>query len=142
MGGKPIVPAKIKDEHTALGYQDTPGMPGRDINNLKITSENGVEYLWINNQRFVDSASALDFSDLGERVAVGGETVWARVGAGDVGRIVYITAPHNGSWFVYDDKSVCIATSLEKHPRASVILPENGMLAFAGEPGAVFTLNY
>jgi len=48
----------------------------------------------------------------------------------------------NSSWFVYDDKSVCIATSLEKHPRASVILPENGMLAFAGDPGAVFTLNY
>jgi hypothetical protein len=35
----------------------------------------------------------------------------------------------------------CIATSLEMDLRDWVVLPENGRLAFAGDPGAVFTLN-
>jgi hypothetical protein len=34
----------------------------------------------------------------------------------------------------------CIAASLEKTLRETIILPENGRLAFAGEAGAVFTL--
>jgi hypothetical protein len=32
----------------------------------------------------------------------------------------------------------CIATSLEMHPRSTIILPDNGRLALAGDPGAEF----
>ena len=36
----------------------------------------------------------------------------------------------------------CIASSLEKNARVTVILPENGRIAFAGEAGAEFALSY
>jgi len=145
-GGKRMAPARITDENTALGYQSTPTMAGRDINNLYIDTIEGVEYLNVNNYRFVDASSAVKFSSLGDRVTVGSETVWADVDGlssadrDGYGRIVGITAPPDGAWFVYDDKMACVATSLEKNPRSTIILPENGRLAFAGEPGAEFVL--
>ena len=64
--------------------------------------------------------------------------VWADIDTDLGGQIIYIETPKNGAWFVYDDKMNNIATSLEKVIRDKIILPENGRMAFAGEPGAVF----
>lgn len=56
-----IKSAKIVDKDTALGFQDTPTMSGRDTNNLYITNENGVQYLNINNFRYIDATAAKKF---------------------------------------------------------------------------------
>ena len=117
-------------------------MAGRDINDLYISKKNGVEYLRVNNRRFIDAATAKKFSGLGEVVTISAETIWVDIDEGMNGQIVGIAAPQNGSWFVYDDKMNCIASSLEKNTRTTVILPENGRLAFAGEAGAEFALSY
>jgi len=132
--------AKIVDENTALGFQDAPGLIGRDTNNLYITNKNGVEYLSINYHRYVDSSAAKKFSEIGETVVIDSETVWFDIDERSGGQIIFIETPKNGSWFVYDDKMNCIATSLEKNLRSTIILPNNGRLAFAGEAGAEFIL--
>ena len=130
--------AAVVDENTALGFQNTPTMTGRDIVDLSIEETNGVEYLRLNNNRYVDAAAAVPFSGLGETVVIGDEPVWVDVDSGLGGRIVSVTKPENGSWFVYGDKMNCIATSLEKDLRGTIILPEGGRLLLAGEPGAGF----
>jgi CubicO group peptidase (beta-lactamase class C family) len=140
--GKTFPATRILDENTSRGYQNTPTNAGRDIVNLSVTKQNGAEYLNINNYRYIDAAEAVAFSKLGEVVTIGSEAepVWVDVDSGLGGNSVSIQTPANGSWFVYDDRMNCIAASLEKNLRETIILPENGRLAFAGEAGAVFTL--
>ena len=136
-----FISAKITDENTAVGYQSTPTMTGRDINNLRVSVQNGIEYLFLNNNRLIDSSAAKKISAIGERVVIETETIWIDVDGDMAGKIISITAPEkNCSWFIYDDKMNCIATSLEKNPRKTIILPENGRLAFAGEAGTEFIL--
>jgi len=132
--------ARITDANKAEGFVAIPTMFGRDCVDLAISTINGVEYLDINNgdSIFMDASNARRFSELGDAVTVGSETVWADVDAGFGGRVIYIDTPRNGAWFIYNDKMDCIATSLEKNPRSMIILPDNGRIAFAGEPGAVF----
>jgi hypothetical protein len=132
--------ARIVDEFSALGFQSTPTMSGRDINNIRITVQNGVEYLEVNNDRYISASAAGKFSEAGGRVVIGAETVWFNIDSDSSGQRVSITTPENGSWFVYDDKMNCIATSLELNPRNTITLPQNGRIAFAGEAGAEFVL--
>jgi hypothetical protein len=139
-GGFPVKAAKIVDEDAAIGFQDTPTMMGRDTNNLRAAQIGGVSYLHINEYRFVDAAATRQFSEIGDTVTVGAETAWFDVDEAMAGKTVAIDAPANGAWFVYDDKMRCIATSLAIHPQHMVILPNNGRLAFAGEPGAAFEI--
>lgn len=142
-GGSLIKTAKIVDDANATGFQDIPTMPGRDTNNIYFTERGGIEYLGVNNTRFIDATAAKKFSELGETVTIGiiGEPIWVDIDSASGGRNVMIAVPKNGSWFAYDDKMNCIATSLEKNPREIIILPENGRLVFAGEAGAEFALN-
>ena len=139
-GGVIFLVGRITDEYNAKGYQNIPTMPGRDIVDISIEEVNGTEYLNLNNNRFVDAAAALLFSALGDKFSIGNEPVWVNVDSGQGGKTVSIVTPKNGSWFVFDDKMNCIATSLERTLRNTIILPENGRLVFAGEPGAEFTV--
>jgi CubicO group peptidase (beta-lactamase class C family) len=139
-GGKMFPAAKIADQNNAFGYQSTPTMTGRDIVNITITKQNGVEYLSINDFRYIDAVSAKVLSAFNNTVIIENETVWVDIDAEHAGNALHITAPDNASWFVYDDKMNCIATSLEKNVRNTIILPKDGIIAFAGEPGAAFML--
>ncbi|MCL1965054.1 MAG: beta-lactamase family protein [Firmicutes bacterium] len=136
-GGADFASAKIVDAATALGFQSTPTMMGRDTNNLTVTKQKEFEYLAINNFRYIDAAAALKFFEMGETVVLGAETVWVDIDDAG-GRCVQIVTPQNGAWFAYDDKMNCVATSLEKYPRDTIVLPDHGRLAFAGEAGATF----
>jgi hypothetical protein len=132
--------AKIIDGYSALGFQSTPTMSGRDINNIRITFQNGVEYLEVNNSRYISASAAKKISEAGGRALIGSETVWFNIDSDSGGQRVIITTPENGSWFVYDDKMNCIATSLELNPRSTITLPQNGRIAFAGEAGTEFVI--
>jgi hypothetical protein len=139
--GKMFKDAKIVDEYTAAAFQSTPTMAGRDTNNIKIEYIDGIETLYINNYMYIDASSIADFYDIGGNVKITSGALWFDADENSSGRALMINAPANGSWFVYDDKMNCVASSLEKYPRPHIILPENGRIAFAGEAGAEFTIN-
>jgi len=139
-GGCSFPLTKIADGSNAYGYQNIPTMMGRDIVNLFVTTEKGVEYLYVNNHRFIDAATAIPIEALDETFVISSETVWVSIDTGRGVKVASIQTPENGSWFLYDDKMNCLATSLERNVRATVLLPEKGRLAFAGEPGAEFTV--
>ena len=136
--------ARIIDEFTALGFQNIPTMAGRDINNISIVRQNGAEYLAVNENKYINADAAVEFSELRGKVVIGNETVWVNIGNSGGDKIKIVTPrmnqKHTGSWFVYDDKMNCIATSLEKNPRDTITLPGNGRIAFAGVAGAEFIL--
>ena len=132
--------AKITDGTTASGFQSTPTMTGRDTNDLSITRRNGVEYLGINHFQYINAAAAHALANMGSAVVIGSETVWVDIGSDMGGRVLHITTPPNGAWFAYDAKMNCVATSLEDKLRYTIILPQDGRLAFAGDAGAAFAL--
>ena len=138
--GAPFNMARIVDETTAQGFQTLPTMAGRDTNNLYISSQNGVEYMSIKTTRYIDSATIRKLSEIDGTITIGSETIWIDIDGEVGGRIVNIATPATGAWFVYDSKMNCMATSLEMEPRSTINLPENGRLAFAGEPGTEFVI--
>jgi len=131
---------RIESESAAAGFQKIPTMNGRDIKNLRVQTEDGCEYLCINNYRYADASKAKPFSSLGQTLVIESETIWADIDDSMAGRTIGIITPPNGAWFVYNDKMNCVASSLEENVRETVILPENGRVAFAGAAGAQFGL--
>ncbi|MCL2818686.1 MAG: serine hydrolase, partial [Actinomycetia bacterium] len=138
--GKLIKSAKIVDASYASAFQSIPTMLGRDTNDLRITEQQGVEYLAVNEFKYIDASSLRRLSEFNDQLTLGLETLWVDIDEGLGGSELGIVAPQNGSWFVFDDRMNCIATSLEKNPRHSIVLPDRGRIAFAGEEGATFLL--
>jgi CubicO group peptidase (beta-lactamase class C family) len=138
--GGSIKDAKIIDENTAVGFQSTPTMAGRDTNSLNFNTQNGVEVLAINNYRYIDAASIEGTSTIGESVKINSGAVWFDVDGETNGKSWRVKSTGNGSWFTYDDKMNCVATSLEKNPRDVIILPQNGRIVFVGEAGTQFEI--
>ena len=140
--GRGFPTVKIIDADNANSHLATPTMPGRDGKDLAFTTEDGAQYLNYNygNYIYMDAQAAEKFSEVSDKIIISDKTIWIDVDAESAGRIITVETPQNGSWFVYDNRMNCIATSLEKAATDKIILPDGGRLAFAGEPGAMFNL--
>ncbi len=138
--GANVKSARIMDANTAAPYQSTPTMTGRDTNLLRVEKEGGVETLYINHYAYIDASTIEKTSQIGDEVKIASGAVWYDVDESTAGQSWQIKVPENGSWFAYDDKMNCIATSLEKDPRDGITLPINGRIVFVGEAGAAFSI--
>lgn len=138
--GKSIKTAKIINENLAVGYQSTPTMTGRDTNNLTFEIQDGMEILNINNYKYVDATSISEASAINGIVQITSGAVWFQIDEESSGQNWHIQMPENGSWFTYDSKMNCVASSLEKNSRDVVTLPDNGRIVFVGEPGVTFVV--
>jgi len=142
-GGVSFPNVRMIDENSALAFNTTPIMHGRDAVDIRVGQRHGQEYISVNNGEmiFINAAFARYLSQIGNSVIISHQTIWVDIDAYLAGEMMQITTPQNGAWFVYDYHMNVIATSLEMYPRSTIILPEGGRLAFAGEPGAEFVLS-
>ncbi|MCL2841076.1 MAG: beta-lactamase family protein [Defluviitaleaceae bacterium] len=133
---------QIIDENHATAFISIPLMNGRDAVDLSVTNINGVEFMDMHSgdRVFMCATGAVQFSTLGNSVNIVNNTIWADIDPQHAGQTINIFTPQNGAWFIYDNRMNPIATSLEQNPRESIILPEGGRIAFAGEAGAMFTI--
>ena len=140
--GRGFPTVKIIDADNANSFLITPTMPGRDGKDLAFITEGGVQYLDFNygNYLYIDANAVEKFSEASDKIIIDDRTIWFDVDADSAGQIIHVDLPQNGSWFVYDNRMNCIATSLEKAANDRIILPDGGRVAFAGEPGAIFNL--
>lgn len=125
--------AKIVSDSTALGYQSTPTMYGRDTNDLVFTTQDGVDLLQLNGYRYINEEAIQSTSQIKDTVQTIKGTRWYKVDDTMSGEVLSISHNENASYFVYDDKLNCIASSLELKERLLITLPENGYIAFVGE---------
>lgn len=74
---------RLVDETHAKGYLQIPGINGRDTKDLTIASENGIEYLYLDSQKFIGAESVPAVYD-GENaictILPGGDARWYTVG--------------------------------------------------------------
>lgn len=136
----------IKNERKAQFFQQIPGHSGRDLYDLTVMEKNGTEYLDSQNYKYMDASRIKQVSELGDRVTVKkrDEAVWYQVGeqTGDL-PIIRITAPQNGHFYVYRTTKnglKFVSGSITGDSGREITLAENGMLMFAGEEGAEFTI--
>lgn len=137
--------ARIENETEARFFEQLPGQVGRDLNDYRITRENGVQYLETGSYRLIseDGIKMLPATDSIVKIGEDGEAVWFSSGQELAGSPVSIAAPLNGAYYIYDHGAKtmkCVRNSYLVSPGQQFLLPKDGRIVFAGDPGAEFTI--
>lgn len=136
--------ARIVDAQTALYVPQLPGAGGRDGQDLRVFSENGVTYLTSNNSLYMDAAAAPSlFTGAGwsySTIQENGYARWYHVGSA-AGKTMSVHTTGTGGFWVYDAQGQVVASSV-LWDDTSVTLPSGGLVVFAGDPGARFHLSF
>ena len=136
--------ARIMDAQTALYVPQLPGVGGRDGQDLRVFSENGVTYLTSNNSLYMDAAAAPSlFTGAGwsySTIQENGYARWYHVGSA-AGKTMSVHTTGTGGFWVYDAQGQVVASSV-LWDDTSVTLPSGGLVVFAGDPGARFHLSF
>jgi len=140
--GFAIRDTKIVDENHTEFFQQIPGMIGRDLDHLSFYEQGGYEHFSVRGYSYVTEDSLRDISDIEDRITIGedGDAKWFRIDKSGEGKKITIIPPENGSFFLYDDKFTCIATSLSLNQGNTVTLPVGGTVVFVAEPGGQFSI--
>ena len=135
---------RIVDADHAEFFLKVPGQVGRDLIDIEMYEEDGIEYL-NGRHTYVDAESVPEFRLDTEMVAIeeDGLTEWYIAGSDITGHTVTLEAPVNGNYYIYtyvDDEMTCVAGSIIGDNGKTLYIPEGARMAFAGDPGAVFTV--
>ena len=136
--------SRIVDETTARSEIQVPGVGSRDGVDYQLEDRDGV--LWINTKGslYMDAAGAPTlFTGSGASYSTiqdDGYARWYQVGAA-AGKTMTVQVPANAGFWVYDAAGQVVASSVLWGDTV-VTLPEGGLIAFAGDPGARFHLRF
>ena len=132
---------QIVDGNTAVPVLQIPGVGSRDSGTVYIREVDGVEYIELNGGLYMDAAAApavypgaLSYCT----IQPDGGARWHTVGEA-AGKTMTVTVPENGGFCVYN-ADMTLAASSWIYGDTEVVLPEGGLIVFAGDPGARFTI--
>ncbi len=133
---------RIAGEDLAQSVVQIPGVAGRDCQDISFYEKDGLEYCVAQSTLLVDSAGIETiYPGAASRCTIlkNGYARWYRIGTA-AGNTMTVTTPANGSFTVYEADGNLAANSwaLGDH---TVLLPDNGWIVFAGEPGAAFRIS-
>ncbi|MGG1878608.1 serine hydrolase domain-containing protein [Paenibacillus cisolokensis] len=138
-----IADRKIVGPDLAVSQHQVPGTGSRDTSDISFFTQQGVEY--------AEAAGSLYMSEDGikplyhgkkSRLTIHpeGHARWFTVPEQAAARTMTVELPENGGFAVYDENGVCLNFTVISG-EASVALPENGTVVFAGDPGSVFQIS-
>lgn len=131
---------RIVDETHAEGALVMPG--GRDLTDLTVRTENGIEYLDRSNEAVTymaeDAIPELK-SDLREVPLHTKQASWYRIGSSD-NQTIHLDIPEHAAVYVYDAYDHMTYTSAMPDYGNSVPLPAGGKIVFLGEDGECIRL--
>ena len=132
---------QIVDGNTAVPVLQIPGVGSRDSGTVYIREVDGVEYIELNGGLYMDAAAApavypgaLSYCT----IQPDGGARWHTAGEA-AGKTMTVTVPENGGFCVYN-ADMTLAASSWIYGDTTVTLPEGGLIVFAGDPGARFTI--
>ena len=133
---------QIVDANTAVPVLQIPGVGSRDSGTVYIRDVDGVEYIELNGGLYMD-ASAAPAVYPGEAsyctIQPDGGARWHTVGEA-AGKTMTVTVPDNGGFCVYN-ADMTLAASSWIYGDTEAVLPEGGLIVFAGDPGARFLVS-
>ena len=137
-------PDRIVDASTALFAVALPGIGGRDGMDYMREVRDGVTWLTVQGNLYMDAAGAPDlFTGSGwaySTIQDNGYARWYHVGSA-AGKAMTVQVPENAGFWVYDAAGQVTASSVLGDTGA-VTLPEGGLVVFAGDAGARFHLRF
>ena len=136
--------SRIVDETTARYTLQIPGTQGRDGQNWTLVETENGTWLQVNGSLYMPQELATDlYTGSGWAYTTVGEAGYARwYQVGDAaGSTMTVQLPENAGFWVYDASGVVTASSV-LWDETSAVLPEGGMVVFAGDPGARFHLRF
>jgi len=137
-----VIADRMADGHTALGTVQIPGAAGRDLQDISVAEENGVEYLSCMGSVLMEAGGAetIYAGDISEcTIQATGYARWYRTGAA-AGKTMAVSLPESGAFYVYDQRGALVSSSYVWGDR-SATLPENGWVVFAGDAGQHFGIS-
>ena len=136
--------ARIVDETTAVSEIQVPGVGSRDGVDYTLEDRDGVLWIDAKGSLYMDAAAAPTlFTGSGwaySTIRDDGYARWYRVGAA-AGRTMTVQVPEDAGFWVYDGSGQVTASSV-LWGDTSATLPADGLIVFAGDPGARFHLRF
>lgn len=135
-----VVDRKIAGPDLALSLHQAPGTGSRDTSDLHFYTKQGAEY--------IEAAGSLYISEdeikplyRGKKskltVNTDGHAKWYTIPKEAAAKTMTVDLPDNGGFAVYNEDGMCWSFSVVTGEN-KVVLPENGTVVFAGDPGSVF----
>lgn len=128
---------------TAKSQHQIPAVGSRDTAEYRFLNKNGTEYLEAAGSSYIseDALKPLYAGHQSLATLKADETVrWYTIPAEAVGKTMTVNLPDEAAYAVYDESGLCVSFSVV-HGSGEVTLPEDGSIAFIGDPGAVFTVS-
>ena len=125
---------------TAMSQHQIPGVGSRDTAEYRFLTKNGTEYLEAAGSSYIseDGVKPLYAGHQSVATLKPDETVrWYTIPDKAAGKTMTVSLPDQAAYAVYDANGLCVSYSVV-HGSGEVNLPEEGSIAFIGDPGAVF----
>ena len=137
--------ARIVDDTAARYELQLPGTGGRDGQDIEVTrDDNGTIWMSANGSLYMaESGAPALYTGSGHSyttVQDDGYARWYHVGKA-AGKTMAVQLPENAGFWVYDGNGQVTASSV-LWDDVSAVLPEDGLIVFAGAPGARFQLSF
>ncbi|WP_372632772.1 serine hydrolase domain-containing protein [Cohnella sp.] len=137
-----VLDKKITGPNTAAADLYLPAMGGRDANEFNFFEENGIEYLKLGGSLFVGEEALKPIYSGGSSsltILDNGYAKWFSIPEGAAGKTMKVTPSSKGSYAVYDENGICVDFGVVS-PDHTTVLPENGIIVFAGDAGTKFDI--
>ena len=136
--------SRIVDSTSARYELQLPGAGGRDGQEINVFERSGITWMESNNALYmsVEGAPVL-YTGAGwsySTVQGDGYARWYQVGQ-NAGKTMTVQVPEDAGFWVYDGSGQVAASSV-LWGDTGVVLPQDGFVVFAGDPGARFHLRF
>ena len=136
--------SRIVDAVSARYELQLPGVGGRDGQEIQILERDGVTWIEINGALYMSAEGApVIFTGGGwsySTVQADGYARWYQVGQ-HTGKTMTVQVPKDGGFWVYDGNGQITASSV-LWGDTTAVLPQDGFIVFAGDPGTRFHLSF
>jgi CubicO group peptidase (beta-lactamase class C family) len=137
-----VLDKKITGQNTAAADLYLPAMGGRDANELNFYEENGIEYLKLGGSLLVGEEALKPIYSGGSSsltILDNGYAKWFSIPEDAAGKTMKVAPSSTGSYAVYDENGICVDFGVVS-PDHTTVLPENGIIVFAGDAGTKFDI--
>ncbi|RXZ78545.1 class A beta-lactamase-related serine hydrolase [Paenibacillaceae bacterium] len=134
---------KITGPNTAENIHHIPGMGGRDTFEAIFSVKDDIEYLEARGSSYISEDGVKPLYKGKSSVATiqtDGNARWFSVPETVAGKKLVVAMPENGAFMVYDETGALVINTVISG-KNEVVLPENGMIVFAGNAGSAFGIS-
>ncbi|MCM3171795.1 serine hydrolase domain-containing protein [Paenibacillus sp. MER 99-2] len=134
---------KIVGANEAMNQLQIPGLAGRDTMNFEFYQEDGIEYVTAGGNVYASQEVVRPIYSGNQSkttIQANGHATWFTVPSSAAGKTMKIQMPSNGAFAVYNQAGIGVNHTVVSGQN-EVVLPENGSIVFAGEPGSTFEIS-